>query len=527
MPLLDDLLGKGYFPKEWPPCFSTSSFAARILANLGGWLVLQSQTPTKMCTYSLAKAGGLRRKLSVPNPVSHHPLCEFLSSQWNIVRSHCRASLISLSKPVRDRRRMRAVVPALPFEELPIVRAANRSNAKCVVVTDLSDFYSSLYTHSVPWAIHGKATAKAQRRATALYGNKLDELLRAAQDQQTVGIPIGPDTSLIVAELVLSSVDHKLARRIANIRGLRYMDDFELYFAHPSAAENGLAVLQEMLLDFELRLNPHKTTVEQAPIGIEHEWVHVFRNFIFSPRPRPQSRDLIRYFDCLTKYVREYPKEHIVKYALARLQKLPVAPENWVLYQSLLATAVTVEPGAIQTYILLLIRCTEAGCTLDPDLTESTLNDILEVSAPLGHHHEMAWSLWAILFLGLRVHGGAAAAVSRVDNSVVALLALDAEQQGLVPSGLDRTGWQLRMTQQDLFEDQWLLSYEANVKGWLASSGGGDHVASDPRFGYMKTLGVEFYSPVQRLSLPNVGVAMPLAAAVSASFVPGAVSGSP
>ena len=96
------------------------------------------------------------------------------------------------------------------------------------MLTDLSEFYSSLYTHSVPWAIHGKAAAKAQRRVSALYGNRLDELLRTAQDHQTVGIPIGPDTSLIVAELVLSAVDRKLARHIANILGLRYMDDFEL-----------------------------------------------------------------------------------------------------------------------------------------------------------------------------------------------------------------------------------------------------------------------------------------------------------
>lgn len=478
-----------------------------------------------MCTYSLAKAGGLRRKLSVPNPISHLPLCEFLASQWKNLRTQRRSSAISLSKPVRDRRRLRAVVPALRLDELPTVRAIKRENARCVVQTDLSEFYSSLYTHSVPWATHGKAVAKAQRRNNALYGNRLDELLRAEQDQQTVGIPIGPDTSLIVAELVLSAVDSQLARRIAQIRGLRYMDDFEFYFTDPSAAERGLAALHETLLEFELRLNPRKTSIEQAPIGIEPEWVHVFRNFGFSMSPGPQSRELIRYFDALTHYIRSNPREHVVKYALARLQTLAVHARNWDLYQSLLAGAVTVEPGAIQTYINILVRCFNAGLRPSHALTESTLNTTIEVSAPLGHHHEVAWCLWAILSFGLTVQIPAADATAKVDNSAVALLALDADRGGFVPSGLDTTGWRSRMTQADLFDDQWLLSYEANVKGWLPSAGGGDHVASDVRFGYLKGLGVEFYQRVPMLAPPPVPVLPPVPAPGAPVVYLGAVSG--
>ncbi len=231
--------------------------AARVLANRTAWPAGFAAPPTaKMCTYSLAKASGLRRRLSVPNPIPHLLLCDFLASRWKDLRAHRRASAISLSKPVRDRQRKRAVVPALPFEELPTVRATNRSNARYVVLTDLSEFYPSLYTHSVPWAIHGKATAKAQRGNPNLYGNKLDALLRMAQDQQTVGIPIGPDTSLVVAEIVLSAIDQELTKSVANIRGLRYSDDFELYSPDPSAAEGGIAALQQTLLEFELRLNP-------------------------------------------------------------------------------------------------------------------------------------------------------------------------------------------------------------------------------------------------------------------------------
>jgi hypothetical protein len=492
MALLDELLSIGYFPRELPLSFSTSNFAAKLLANRGEWPNEPAKV-AKMCTYSLAKAGGLRRILSVPNPVCHVQLCDSLVSRWEEIQGFTHSSAISLSKPVRDLRNNRAVVPAVPLDELPLARVRERANAKYVVSTDLNAFYPSLYTHSVPWAIHGKAAAKAKKKATSLWGNELDRYLRMAQDNQTVGIPIGPDSSLVVAELVLSAVDHVVTERIPHLHGLRYMDDFEFYFPDPTSAENGLATLHEVLLAFELKLNPHKTTIEQAPISIQKEWVHSLANFVFSPNTHAQARDLIRYFDLLTKCFRENARNHAITYGLSRLRELRVTEDNWGLYQSLLAGAVTVEPGAINAYVDILNRCHGDGQIPDPSLTGETLNLIIERSAPLGHHHEMVWSLWAILLWGLDVTGQAAQAISKVENSFVAILALDAEQNSLISDGLDKHTWESRMTGADLYDDQWLLAYEANAHGWTPSGSGTDYVAHDPNFAHLKELGVEFY----------------------------------
>ena len=49
------------------------------------------------------------------------------------------------------------------------------------------------------------------------------------------------------------------------------------------------------------------------------------------------------------------------------------------------------------------------------------------------------------------------------------------------------------MSTPELYEEQWLLAYEANVKGWLPSQGGPDHVAADNNFGFLKNSAVEFY----------------------------------
>ncbi len=61
----------------------------------------------------------------------------------------------------------------------------------------------------------------------ALTENVLDKLVRDSQDSQTIGIPIGPDTSLVIAELVMTAVDHALGSQVSPI-GYRFVDDIEL-----------------------------------------------------------------------------------------------------------------------------------------------------------------------------------------------------------------------------------------------------------------------------------------------------------
>jgi hypothetical protein len=175
----------------------------------------------------------------------------------------------------------------------------------------------------------------------------------------------------------------------------------------------------------------------------------------------------------------------------------------------LLAGAVVVEPGAVQTYLAILVNAYSLGHDPSTDLTSSTLSTIIETSAPLGHHHEVVWSLWGILAFRLQAGMAAAQAVSKLENSFVALLALDAERNGLIRAGLDTAKWEARMTSADLYDDQWLLSYEANVKAWLPSIGGADHVTADQRFAFLKRLGIEFYAPVPalvRLAAPVPGL---------------------
>lgn len=97
-----------------------------------------------------------------------------------------------------------------------------------IVRADISNFYESVYTHSISWAIHGVEEAKRKGRDYTLLGNRLDKLFQNARDGQTNGIPTGNTISDTAAELVLKDIDEAIGEVVEryDIQALRYRDDY-------------------------------------------------------------------------------------------------------------------------------------------------------------------------------------------------------------------------------------------------------------------------------------------------------------
>jgi len=76
---------------------------------------------------------------------------------------------------------------------------------KYVLHTDISDCYGSIYTHSVPWALHKKSVAKKKenRNKQSLIGVSIDSHLQDMSFGQTNGIPQGSTLMDFIAEIVL------------------------------------------------------------------------------------------------------------------------------------------------------------------------------------------------------------------------------------------------------------------------------------------------------------------------------------
>lgn len=144
-----------------------------------------------------------------------------------------------------------------------------------VVSTDIINCYADIYTHSIPWALHTKETAKANRQSKALIGNIIDWRIQDMRMGQTNGIPQGSVLMDFIAEMVLGYADEQLTNKILTSKFrlpddgykiIRYRDDYRIFTNNPQHGEHILKCLTEVLIDLGLGLNPGKTSVSNQVV---------------------------------------------------------------------------------------------------------------------------------------------------------------------------------------------------------------------------------------------------------------------
>ena len=168
------------------------------------------------------------------------------------------------------------------------------------------------WTHAIPWALHGKAHAKAHLGKTR--GDKLDKAIRHCSSNQTAGIPIGPDASIVIAEIVLTAVDKAFKKRIPNPRGFRYFDDYEAAFKTRAEAEEAQSQLEASLEDFEATLNPSKTYVLELPQPFKTTWTRELS--VFEVRKASEAEilnDTVALFSRAAEVAKHYPGSAYVR----------------------------------------------------------------------------------------------------------------------------------------------------------------------------------------------------------------------
>ncbi|GHT07129.1 hypothetical protein AGMMS49525_16110 [Bacteroidia bacterium] len=134
-----------------------------------------------------------------------------------------------------------------------------------LLCTDITDCYGSIYTHTIPWALHEKTVVKTDRSEKFL-GNSIDMTLQSMAYGQTNGIPQGSVLTDFIAEMVLGYADMLLSdkienEKIANYKILRYRDDYRVFTNNQEDAEHIAKLLTEVLIELNLRLNTHKTFI--------------------------------------------------------------------------------------------------------------------------------------------------------------------------------------------------------------------------------------------------------------------------
>ena len=146
--------------------------------------------------------------------------------------------------------------------------------------TDISDCYSSIYTHTIPWALHGERVIKddflhPSTPKKKYLGNDIDKTIQSMQFSQTNGIPQGSALMDFIAEIILGYADSILSFKIKNYNRkesinkisdyyiLRYRDDYRIFATNQETLIKIAKLLTETLFELNFKLNSQKTYISE------------------------------------------------------------------------------------------------------------------------------------------------------------------------------------------------------------------------------------------------------------------------
>lgn len=486
--IIEDLLSVGFFAKELPPPFNTKELATKYPTLKTSLTRYVEKYPTRCINYSIAKVGILRKDVKIPNPIHQIRLSEIVTENWADIEAIYNTSKISCSKPIF--KGYRAANP-MSFKDFIRNTFIDSYQYSYELKTDISKYYPSIYTHSIPWAIHSKTIAKTKRSDKTLLGNKLDSAVQATMYGQTMGIPIGPDTSLIIAEIIGCFIDEQLRIYFPDIKGYRYVDDMYFFFNTYTEAENCLLKLQKILGELELHINSEKTVIRKIPKGIEPEWIIKLRTFQIREKEISQYNDLITYFGLAFDLSSQYPNEYILTYALQRIKYIKIlSDKNYSLFEMLLLKTIIKEPSTIKEVFRLLFTY---RARVNKSKITPVIFQIIENSCPRGHDYELSWALWCAKTFNIKIPKNIAEDLSTTNDTISILIILDLLHSGLIEHGdLDTIKWESDLNENSLKDDKWLFAYEVAIKGWLPIPI--DYILKVPFFEMLRKNGISFYN---------------------------------
>ena len=501
---IEALLARGYFPKELPPPFTTAKFAIKIPDVVPLWAVHEATLPaaqrrsypppTSYARFDMARKGHSRRMLGIPNPVNQYFLTSKIAEHQDDFEAISAASPISLTSAVISHGKRAVSMPALSL--LSEKRIAAYATARAILQTDVLSFYHAIYTHSVPWALHGKRVTKRNRSMTdpAVYGNQIDALLRGCQDGQTIGIPVGPDTSRIISELILCAIEKQVGQnhfgRLAG--GYRYMDDFFLCFASHVDAEAFLATLRDAVLAFDLQLNAGKTQIIDALSFNEERWPGELAQLRLSRAGQDQRREVVRFFTEAIDLAKSLPDESIASFAVRKSSRTLIQRENWDIYEAFLLRIVRENSNCLDSVVKILCTYAAAGYNISQRVHDFA-ERMIEEHAPYNHHYEVAWTLWLCRSLSIRLGARATQLVARVENSACACLVYMLRSRTLLTGRGSVSDWTGTVTADDLRSEHWMLVYEAGIRRSWSLPGAQAAVDADPHFRVLRDQGISFF----------------------------------
>ena len=525
MKIYHALLTKGYFPKELPPVFTTQDFGEHVDDILQDWenagVFQKSEVSGRLpggkkrsgaYTYKLGdaeaerlskpKRGYERREIHITHPLPQALLAREIGIHWRSVQRWLSRQTYSVDE-IRVGDDYERAIKGINFALHEAKKSYLQATSDWVVTTDITRFYPSIYTHSIAWAAYGKERVKRNLNAyKGSFADRLDLLVRSCNRNQTVGIPVGPETSRIIAETISARIDQSYHARFPdsdkdNID--RLQDDWMVGIGTLEGAETVLSAISGLYREYGLDINGSKTSIDRIVGERESAWISDMKAFL-SHRSGSLAGSRLREFLELTLILQsQNPTASVVSYALSVVEGVTIEAADIPVVESFLIKAAVVAPGSMDRICRVVLDVQNRTNALSAKRIGSRFINLVRVALEKGHHYEAIWLLYTLRGLKRPVDiRSIKELIADVESAAIALILLDMKSKGLCIGKLPIENWEGKISEDSVNSDwTWLLAYEAYRHGWMV-----DHnkLLNKPLFKAMASRNVVFYDPKRNIN---------------------------
>ena len=485
--LYKGLLAHGLFAEKLPPIFTSENF----FNYCEGMGQAFERKDYKYVYYENMRNINIPRPLGIPVPMGYQRLCACLRDNWAALQAHFVAQTQAQNHKVSR-------IHIRKMSEKPFIFEMNYSNwrvdgspepdmiigKKYIVSADISNCFPSIYTHSLPWALVGKEAAKNDRSKTQWF-NQIDTCSQQVKHGETHGLLIGPHSSNILSEIILTVVDKNLTDK--GWEFIRCIDDYTCYVESCEKAQQFLSELGAELRSFDLSLNHKKTKISLLPTAAVEQWVRKINAIEIRLTNGVVNYKSVRaYLDNVLELMQANREDGaILKYAIKVLSKQPLTQNAKEL-----CIKTFMHLAIIYPYLVPLLE-DNIFAQFPPEkaIVESFSKKVLEEALHTNNYEAAAFALYFAIRYDLILNFTAQQAIDSKDCIFMTIADLYFKDKGNTLEAKALKNYAKGLRDSD-FEEYWIFAYEALTYGLLK----GD-------WKRMKQQDISFIKPICKIAL--------------------------
>lgn len=414
---LSEITIKGYFSEYLPPCFR---FDERLL----NYDIPEKYDLIEPLTFSMSRFSteNSRRHISIPDIVSYlavfkhikdndilKEIIEFtsknnisfspiLSNQGEILtheKAYCKQPAVIGKASQNDDEDISLYINNI------MKKISMSLGAKKILKLDISNCYSSFYTHMIPSIILGYDKAysnflkynknKEDHEIDPKYKiyNSLDKRIRGQNLNRTNGLLTGPLFSRIIMEGILCRIDIEIKERCPKIKYARYVDDYEIYLFDGHRIDDILSLFYTTFKKYGFSFNSQKTEIVDFPFYLASNLNNVFAQFTSSPMDAERTMQLFNEFLTWEKK----GTKGAIRFLLKNLEVNKIDMRGITLYKSYLLSILSNDLRSLINVCTLL-------CNEDIYFSESEtrlIKELLFYNLKCGCELETIWLLYILI----------------------------------------------------------------------------------------------------------------------------------